>query len=208
MTGPATGFILGAAAVLAGSAASADVPRESPPQSAPEPGPIPIPQGPLARKLPAGVQCIEVKMPKSAWSAWRMSAVGDWVEYESEPAPGFKSKTRMEVFDLGGNGLIVMNTNSTTVAGMDNKFQNALRYVFSEPDPPSPGMNDDAPKVTVRDDPVTAAGRRFSAKLHEAAVGAKSSKTWVSEEVPCGGMVKCEFDGKVLMQVTGFGRGK
>lgn len=158
----------------------------------------------LSKAVPAGVMVTEVKMPESAWAQWANSKAGDWVEYEGEPAPGFKTKTKTEVFDVGSDGLIVISTNS--VGGMDLK--SGIKYVFSGPDAAPADTKGEKPEITTSTDKVKVGDKELATKVTEAKVGGKVSKTWTSDEVPCGGTVKSEFDGKVLQQLVAFGRGK
>jgi hypothetical protein len=151
-----------------------------------------------------GIQ--EVKLPKSAWDKQEGNfKVGDWVEY-SYPAVA-DMKMRMEVLEVGDHSL-VMSTKSI-MAG--NTTETKIKQIYSEPDPQLQQKEGEKIKWETKEfsDKVDVPGKgNVAATRYETHIDGKlTGKMWVSKEVPCGGMVKGEDpDGKVTMQLTGFGR--
>jgi hypothetical protein len=150
---------------------------------------------------------VEMKLPKSLWAQTKdFYKAGDWVEYEMPAVPGYKS--RQEVVEVGDN-FVVLDT-KTTMAGQTTQQKSKMSY--TEPDPPEQKTEEEekqkvekkefADKVTVKDKGEVAATR------HEMYLNGKLvSKSWVSKDLPLGGMVKTEdADGKVLQVMTAYGR--
>jgi hypothetical protein len=171
-------------------------------------------QKPAAQEAPPAkpvvVQDMEFKFPKSIWESSGASAmkVGDWVESEMAMIPG--SKSRQEVVEVGDHYTVVL-TKSTM---MGQQSEQKMKTIYSEPDP-DPKLVEkqrEEQKIEVKDfdDKISIKGKEVSAKRHEVyANGKLVSKSWVSKEVPLGGMVKTEgADGKAITAITDFGNGK
>jgi len=52
---------------------------------------------------------------------------------------------------------------------------------------------------------VTVKGKEINCWLIEMEANGKTSRTWMSNDVPVGGLIKSEYDGKVVMELVDFG---
>jgi hypothetical protein len=187
-------------------------------------GPGPAPRA-AAADLPPGVRAVEVRLAKRLFKAGGHDRIraGDFVEYESEPVPGLRTVTRREVVEVGNHTYTELHT-----ADVDGqRTHSAVRYVFSEPDPqieevrrggagpgggagrPADGAGGAAGSA-VRPPVVKigVGGRELECEARDTAgPGNTVTRTWVSRQVPLGGVVRIERDGKAVLTLRDFGRG-
>ena len=168
---------------------------------------------PPAAPAPAAappVQTMELKFPKSLWetSGAKDLKVGDYVEGESPLNPGTKS--RQEVLEVGDHYTLV--SAKTIMPTMT--FEQKMKTIYSEPDPDPKAVEKQRAdeKIETKEfaDKLTIGGKEVACTRYESYKDGKLQvKSWVSKEVPLGGVVKTEMaDGKVVTVTTGFGRGK
>lgn len=152
-------------------------------------------------KAPEGVMVTEIKLPKGValHHYWNTGKVGDWAEYQV--AGGLVS--RREIADLTDDGMIELN--SINVAGM--QIRTGLKFLFTQPDP-IVDKKAVAPEVKKTKERVKVGDKELDCEVTELEVAGGKARSWMSKEVPLGGLVKAEFGGMVSMQLKAFGRGK
>jgi hypothetical protein len=114
---------------------------------------------------------------------------------------------RTEITEVGDHSYVAVQRSAFNGQGQDMK----IKYVFSEADAKVEKSEDPKNKFDHKEfsDKVAVASKGdVAATRHESYMDGKLiSKSWVSTDVPCGGVVKTEdATGKVLMQLKGFGR--
>jgi hypothetical protein len=149
----------------------------------------------------------DMKLPKSAWDKMGDSIykAGDWVEYEYPQVAGMT--TRMECLEVGDH-FVVLKT-ASTVAGQTTISTGKM--IYSEPDPEVKDVEQEKHKMETKEysDKVDVKDKgNVAATRYETFMDGKlMAKSWVSKEVPMGGMVRAEdADGKVSMQLKAYGK--
>jgi hypothetical protein len=132
---------------------------------------------------------------------------------------------RQEIFDLADHAAVQVTASVVTAAGMEFRTRMAVKLLYTEPEArpdveleikPGP-VTDPAATNRVRVE-TRPANRKFQVggqeviadKVVESYVdGMLTQKTWLSTQVPLGGVVLIEEpDGKVPMKLINFSRGQ
>jgi hypothetical protein len=152
----------------------------------------------------------EVRVLAPSWQA--AAQPGDWVQVRTRLSLGagreLETSQRITVTSVarGPEELVVTAVHETESGGNKERITQLYRLPVTGPPAPGPAGRE------VGQEGLTIAGKRVSCMVRERAEpdGANklTVKTWSSDSVPLGGMVRIEQNGKRVYELLDFGREK
>src|SRR5262249_37799042 len=147
-----------------------------------------------ALKLPEGLEqpVQDVKMPRSAWKMYAAGKPGDYVVHEAAT-----NRMKYTLFDIADHAYVTVSEVTIKVLDKEMVTRSAVRYLFPEPDAP-PAKKEEPekrPKSKVVQKPadrkIKVAGKEITIDVTEVYVDGKLQlETWMSKQVPLGGVVR------------------
>ena len=137
--------------------------------------------------------------------------VGDWVEHRMVTAPELQMQTTVKqtVTVVTADEVTVEHETSTTMSGKPLPPQKMAmkrpRFVEKPADAPKqaePPAAKGTEKIKACD------GKDYTCQVYEQTIAGKLSKSYLCSDIPLGGIVLSELDGKHVLELVGWGKGK
>lgn len=143
--------------------------------------------------------------------ALKDAKVGDWIEHRlvMPPELGMETSTRQTIVAMTASEVTVEQATKMTMGGkpMPPQTQSMTRPRQIERSKADAAKND--PKAKSSEEKLKASdGKEYACTVYEVEEQGKKGRTWICKELPLSGLVRSEADGKVLMEMVGWGRGK
>ncbi len=137
--------------------------------------------------------------------------VGDWVEHRMVMAPEVQTLTTVKqtVTAVTTDEVTVESETFSTVSGKPIPSQKLPmkrpRFVEKPADAPKQA---EQPAATGSEKIKGSDGKDYTCQVYEQTIAGKVSKSYVCSDIPLGGIVLSEMDGKHVLELVGWGRGK
>jgi hypothetical protein len=137
--------------------------------------------------------------------------LGDWVEHRMVTAPELQMQTTVKqtVTEVTEDEVTVEHETSTTMSGKPLPSQKMAmkrpRFVEKPVDAPKPA---ELPVAKSTEKLKASDGKDYTCQVYEQTIAGKVSKSYLSSDIPLGGIVLSEMDGKHVLELVGWGRGR
>jgi len=142
--------------------------------------------------------------PKELPNPLANAKVGDWALYDMSG----RFQMRYTVVAVSDASITLK---METYANGESVFSREMEFPLGGDAPPAvPGMKEmpeDPPEPKYSKDKVTIDGKTLDCTLMEVTFDGKTTKTWISGDIPVQGLVKVESEGAPMMTLLDWGRG-
>lgn len=138
--------------------------------------------------------------------------VGDWIELRMVMPPelNMTSSTRQSILEVTKDEVVVEAVGTTAMNGKPlpaQKMPPQRRARFIEKAAQPSEETTSAKANQSREKVLAADGKEYDCLVIESEVGGKKARTFICKELPLGGLVRSELDGKATLEMIGWGRG-